>query len=134
MGQTHEEDERAQWHQAPGHGHDGGADEGDGNGGGGDPAEENEPVEQQPQPRRDEDGSASGQCGGEVLAEMAQGKSNAAIANALGISESAVEKHISTLLAKLGLDPDDATVNRRVAAVLAFFRSGGPTAGRSPTP
>jgi DNA-binding NarL/FixJ family response regulator len=70
----------------------------------------------------------------EVLAEMAQGKSNAAIANALGISESAVEKHISTLLAKLGLDPDDATVNRRVAAVLAFFRSGGLTADRGTTP
>ena len=70
----------------------------------------------------------------EVLAEMAQGKSNAAIANALGISESAVEKHISTLLAKLGLDPDDATVNRRVAAVLAFFRSAGLTAGRNTNP
>jgi DNA-binding NarL/FixJ family response regulator len=66
-----------------------------------------------------------------VLAEMAQGKSNAAIANALGISDSAVEKHINALLAKLGLDADDATMNRRVAAVLAFLRTGGPTWGRS---
>jgi DNA-binding NarL/FixJ family response regulator len=75
----------------------------------------------------------------EVLAEMAQGKSNAAIAGALGISDSAVEKHINALMAKLGLDPDDATVNRRVAAVLAFLRSGGPTGatgrpGRTPRP
>jgi DNA-binding NarL/FixJ family response regulator len=69
----------------------------------------------------------------EVLAEMAQGKSNAAIAVGLGISDSAVEKHISALMAKLSLDPEDATVNRRVAAVLAFLRSGGPTAGRSDT-
>lgn len=67
----------------------------------------------------------------EVLAEMAQGKSNAAIASALRISDSAVEKHISALMAKLGLDADDATMNRRVAAVLAFLRSGAPTAGRS---
>jgi DNA-binding NarL/FixJ family response regulator len=65
----------------------------------------------------------------DVLAEMAQGKSNAAIASTLGISDSAVEKHISALLGKLGLDPDDATLNRRVAAVLAYLRSGGPAAG-----
>lgn len=70
----------------------------------------------------------------QVLTEMAQGKSNAAIANALGISDSAVEKHINALMAKLGLDPDDAKVNRRVAAVLAFFRSGGTTADRGTTP
>ena len=41
-----------------------------------------------------------------VLREMAQGKSNHAIAEALYSSESAVEKHISAILAKLDLDPD----------------------------
>ena len=59
----------------------------------------------------------------EVLREMAQGKSNHAIAEALYISESAVEKHINAILAKLDLDPDDSTLNRRVAAVLAFLRT-----------
>jgi DNA-binding NarL/FixJ family response regulator len=59
----------------------------------------------------------------QVLAEMAQGKSNAAIADALYVSESAVEKHINALLAKLGLDPEDSSLNRRVTAVLAFLRT-----------
>jgi DNA-binding NarL/FixJ family response regulator len=58
----------------------------------------------------------------EVLAEMAQGKSNAAISDALFISESAVEKHINSILMKLGLEPDDSNLNRRVAAVLTFLR------------
>jgi DNA-binding NarL/FixJ family response regulator len=62
----------------------------------------------------------------EVLAEMAQGKSNAAISEALYISESAVEKHINSILMKLGLPSDDATLNRRVAAVLAFLHSYQP--------
>ena len=39
----------------------------------------------------------------EVLAEMAQGRNNAGIAAALGLSERAVEKHINSLFAKLGL-------------------------------
>ena len=53
----------------------------------------------------------------EVLDQVAQGKSNAAVAAALFLSERAVEKHINALFPKLGLDagPD---VNRRVAAVL----------------
>jgi DNA-binding NarL/FixJ family response regulator len=53
----------------------------------------------------------------EVLDHVAQGKSNAAVAAALFLSERAVEKHINTLFAKLGLGvtPD---LNRRVAAVL----------------
>lgn len=62
----------------------------------------------------------------EVLAEMAQGKSNASIAESLYISESAVEKHINSILMKLGLDPDDSALNRRVAAVLTFLRSYQP--------
>jgi DNA-binding NarL/FixJ family response regulator len=53
----------------------------------------------------------------EVLDQVAQGKSNAAVAASLYLTERAVEKHINTLFAKLGLGvtPD---VNRRVAAVL----------------
>ncbi|MDX1510496.1 MAG: response regulator transcription factor [Nitriliruptorales bacterium] len=61
-----------------------------------------------------------------VLQEMAQGKSNAAIAESLFVSASSVEKHISAILAKLGLDAGDTAVNRRVAAVLAFFRTWQP--------
>jgi DNA-binding NarL/FixJ family response regulator len=56
-----------------------------------------------------------------VLNEMAQGKSNAGIAAALVLSESAVEKHVSSILAKLG-QPGEEGVNRRVAAVLTFLR------------
>lgn len=63
----------------------------------------------------------------EVLREMAQGKSNRAIAEALYISESAVEKHISAILAKLELDPGDSALNRRVAAVLTFLRTYNPS-------
>ncbi len=63
----------------------------------------------------------------EVLSEMAQGKSNAAIADSLFISESAVEKHINSIMMKLGLEPDDASLNRRVAAVLAFLHSYQPS-------
>jgi DNA-binding NarL/FixJ family response regulator len=62
----------------------------------------------------------------EVLDQVAQGKSNAAVASALFLTERAVEKHINTLFAKLGLGvtPD---VNRRVAAVLLHLsqRSAG---------
>lgn len=63
----------------------------------------------------------------EVLGRMAQGKSNAAISEALFISESSVEKHIGAILVELGFDPDDASTNRRVAAVLTFFRSHQPS-------
>ena len=65
----------------------------------------------------------------DVLREMAQGKSNHAISSTLYISESAVEKHIGAILAKLGLDPGDSAVNRRVAAVLTFFRTYTPAVG-----
>jgi DNA-binding NarL/FixJ family response regulator len=60
---------------------------------------------------------------GDVLREMAQGKSNQAIAATLWVSESAVEKHVSAIFSKLGLEADDASVNRRVAAVLAFLEA-----------
>ena len=56
----------------------------------------------------------------DVLHEMAQGKSNSGIAAALVLSESAVEKHVSAILAKLGR-PDDVGMHRRVAAVLRFL-------------
>lgn len=53
----------------------------------------------------------------EVLDQIAQGKSNAAVASSLFLSERAIEKHINTVFSKLGLgaEPD---VNRRVKAVL----------------
>ncbi|GIE77540.1 DNA-binding response regulator [Actinoplanes philippinensis] len=58
----------------------------------------------------------------EVLALIAEGRSNSAIAAALFISEPAVGKHVGNILAKLGLPPTDDT-NRRVLAVLAFLRA-----------
>jgi DNA-binding NarL/FixJ family response regulator len=56
----------------------------------------------------------------QLLALMAEGHSNTAIAQRLVISASAVEKHISNVFAKLGLPPDDAQ-HRRVLAVLAYL-------------
>lgn len=58
----------------------------------------------------------------EVLELMAQGKTNAAIAEALFVSLSAVEKYINTIFAKLALSPEDRETHRRVAAVLTFLR------------
>ena len=57
----------------------------------------------------------------EVLGLMAEGRSNAAIARAMVITEAAVAKHISGLLIKLDLPPD-ADDHRRVRAVLAYLR------------
>ena len=57
----------------------------------------------------------------EVLALMAEGHSNAAIARHLVVSEAAVGKHVGNILAKLRLPQTDDT-NRRVLAVLAFLR------------
>lgn len=64
----------------------------------------------------------------EVLGAMAEGRSNAAIRETLFISQSAVEKHINSIFAKLALAPSDAEMNRRVAAVLAFLRNYDPDA------
>jgi DNA-binding NarL/FixJ family response regulator len=57
----------------------------------------------------------------EVLGLMAQGMSNAAIAAGLALSERAVEKHITAILTKLDLPPDDAEVHRRVRAVILYL-------------
>lgn len=53
----------------------------------------------------------------EILAELATGKSNAAIAATMFLSERAVEKHSNAIFAKLGLN-EEPDVNRRVKAVL----------------
>lgn len=58
----------------------------------------------------------------EVLALMAEGRSNAAIAAALVVSEKAISKHIANIFLKLDLSPSDDD-NRRVMAVLAFLNS-----------
>ena len=62
----------------------------------------------------------------EVLELMAEGRSNAAIAARLVITESAVEKHVRRIFAKLNLPPSEEN-HRRVLAVLAFLssRQGG---------
>jgi DNA-binding NarL/FixJ family response regulator len=56
----------------------------------------------------------------DVLALMAEGRSNSAIAGRLAVSERAVEKHISNIFSKLGLPPSDSD-HRRVLAVLAYL-------------
>jgi DNA-binding NarL/FixJ family response regulator len=56
----------------------------------------------------------------QILAEMAQGKSNSAIAAAVCVSERAVEKHTNSIFAKLGLS-EERDVNRRVKAVLVYL-------------
>ena len=56
----------------------------------------------------------------EVLELMAQGLTNAAIAERLVVTEGAVEKHTQRVFAKLGLLPD-AAVHRRVTAVLTLL-------------
>ena len=64
----------------------------------------------------------------EVLAAMAEGNSNAGISESLFISQSAVEKHINSIFAKLALSPEDGAQHRRVAAVLTFLRNQSLTA------
>ncbi|MFZ0160752.1 MAG: response regulator transcription factor [Kineosporiaceae bacterium] len=60
----------------------------------------------------------------QVLDQIAQGKSNAAVASALFLSERAIEKHINALFAKLGLEAEP-DVNRRVKAVLLHLAGRG---------
>ncbi|MFF5900347.1 LuxR C-terminal-related transcriptional regulator [Streptomyces argenteolus] len=57
----------------------------------------------------------------EVLALMAEGRSNASVAEVLTVSEGTVSKHFGSILTKLDLSLTDAT-NRRVLAVLAYLR------------
>ena len=56
----------------------------------------------------------------QVLGQMAQGKSNAAIAEHLVLTKKAVEKHVGSIFLKLGL-PEEQVVSRRVAAVLLYL-------------
>jgi DNA-binding NarL/FixJ family response regulator len=57
---------------------------------------------------------------GEVLGLMAEGMSNAAVARRLVVTDGAVEKHISNIFLKLGLEHTDSN-HRRVMAVLAYL-------------
>jgi DNA-binding NarL/FixJ family response regulator len=58
----------------------------------------------------------------DVLAAMAEGKSNHGIAEELVITDAAVEKHITSIFQKLGLDPEP-TEHRRVLAVLTYLKT-----------
>ncbi len=67
-----------------------------------------------------------------VLAEMARGPSNAAIADSLGLTKRAVEKHVNAIFAKLELRPGP-DVSRRVRAVLMFLAEEPFYASSSPS-
>jgi DNA-binding NarL/FixJ family response regulator len=60
----------------------------------------------------------------EVLALMAEGRSNAGIAKQIWVAEGTVEKHVRSILGKLDL-PDTSDDHRRVLAVLAYLSSAG---------
>jgi DNA-binding NarL/FixJ family response regulator len=62
----------------------------------------------------------------EVLALMAEGRSNAGIAHRLWITEGTVEKHVRSILARLHL-PETEDNHRRVLAVLAYLESAEAT-------
>jgi DNA-binding NarL/FixJ family response regulator len=59
----------------------------------------------------------------EVLALMAEGRSNAAIADEFVVGEGTVEKHVANIFTKLGL-PASHSDNRRVLALLRYLRAG----------
>ncbi len=61
----------------------------------------------------------------DVLREMAQGRTNPAIAKELSLSESAIEKYATSIFSKLGLSEESDT-HRRVAAVLRFLEETAP--------
>jgi DNA-binding NarL/FixJ family response regulator len=69
----------------------------------------------------------------EILAEIAEGKSNLAIAGSLGLSKRAVEKHINAIFMKLEL-PESEDVSRRVKAALLFLADDGDAAPPPPLP
>jgi DNA-binding NarL/FixJ family response regulator len=60
----------------------------------------------------------------DVLAALAEGKSNHGIAEALTISNAAVEKHITSIFSKLGLEPEP-NAHRRVLAAVTYLRDAG---------
>ncbi|WP_308465293.1 response regulator transcription factor [Rathayibacter soli] len=60
----------------------------------------------------------------DVMREMAEGKTNGAIGQALHLSESTIEKHVNAIFTKLALS-EEPTVSRRVAAVLSYLRHPG---------
>ncbi len=60
----------------------------------------------------------------EVLREMAAGSSNSAIAEALSLSQSSIEKHVSEIFAKLGL-AEERHLHRRVAAAVTYLKEVG---------
>jgi DNA-binding NarL/FixJ family response regulator len=59
----------------------------------------------------------------EVLAGMAEGKSNAGIAEALFVTEAAIEKHVTRIFQKLGIGAAEPLQHRRVLAVLTYLRN-----------
>jgi len=62
----------------------------------------------------------------QILGEIAQGKSNAAIAELLVLTKRAVEKHVNAIFSKLSLRAQDETIDRRVRAALLFLANGAP--------
>lgn len=80
--------------------------------------------------RRDERLASLTQREQEVLALMAEGRTNNAVADALFVSEGTVEKHIRGIFTKLGLENTES-VHRRVLAVLTFLRLGTEDVGQS---
>ena len=68
----------------------------------------------------------------EALGLMAEGRSNAAIAQAMVVTERAVEKHVKSIFMKLGL-PRDETDHRRVLAVLQYLEAASGPRGRRGT-
>jgi DNA-binding NarL/FixJ family response regulator len=62
-----------------------------------------------------------------TLSLIAEGKSNHAIAGLLFVSEASVEKYITAIFQKLGLEPDESG-NRRVLAALAHIENSGQAA------
>ncbi|MCA6096750.1 response regulator transcription factor, partial [Streptomyces sp. SCA3-4] len=64
----------------------------------------------------------------DVLRHMAEGKTNRAIARALVLSESTIEKHVNATFTKLGL-AEEPQLHRRVSAVLAYLRHAPRGAG-----
>lgn len=70
----------------------------------------------------------------DVLRGMAQGKTNAGIADALHLSQSSVEKYTTTIFHKLGLHKDDIQIHKRVTAVLTLLHHDPRHQGPDPAP